>query len=157
MLVDAIRAEGFRLSKNRTALFWSLAFVPIISVAIGAVTQFVLKGSGDRQARVFALEAAGEQLLSALATYRPAMLSAYDTPNGPCSEPLEMLSLLYNAELTPVRLPYGDAGEMLPRRRVSFGTDTLELAATGESPRSLAAMISASMPFTSNDATWLRI
>ncbi len=45
MLVDAIRAEGFRLSKNRTALFWSLAFVPIISVAIGALTNFVLKGS----------------------------------------------------------------------------------------------------------------
>ena len=45
MLVDAIRAEGFRLSKNKTALFWSLAFVPIIAVAIGAVTNFVLKGS----------------------------------------------------------------------------------------------------------------
>lgn len=45
MLVDAIRAEGFRLSKNKTALFWSLMFVPIISLAIGAVTNFVLKGS----------------------------------------------------------------------------------------------------------------
>lgn len=45
MLVDAIRAEGFRLSRNRTALFWSLAFVPILSVAIGALTNFVLKGS----------------------------------------------------------------------------------------------------------------
>ena len=30
MLVDAIRAESYRLSKNRTALFWSLLFVPII-------------------------------------------------------------------------------------------------------------------------------
>ena len=54
MLVDAIRAEGFRLSKNKTALFWSLAFVPIIAVVIGAVTNFVLKGSetkilGDTQ------------------------------------------------------------------------------------------------------------
>lgn len=29
MLVDAIRAEGFRLSKNRTVVFWSLLFVPI--------------------------------------------------------------------------------------------------------------------------------
>lgn len=45
MLVDAIRAEGFRLSKNRTALFWSVVFVPIITVAIGAVTQFVLKAN----------------------------------------------------------------------------------------------------------------
>lgn len=55
MLADAIRAEGYRLSKNKTALFWSLAFVPIISVAIGALTNFVLKGSetkllGDTEA-----------------------------------------------------------------------------------------------------------
>ncbi len=45
MLVDAIRAEGFRLSKNRTALFWSVLFVPVITVAIGAVTQFVIKAN----------------------------------------------------------------------------------------------------------------
>lgn len=45
MLADAIRAEGYRLSKNRTALFWSLAFVPIVAVAIGALTNLVLKGS----------------------------------------------------------------------------------------------------------------
>tara|TARA_R110002167_G_scaffold17434_1_gene66603 strand:- start:1272 stop:2141 length:870 start_codon:yes stop_codon:yes gene_type:complete len=44
MLGDAIRAEGFRLSKNRTALFWSVVFVPILSVALGALTSFVLKG-----------------------------------------------------------------------------------------------------------------
>ena len=55
MLADAIRAEGYRLSKNRTALFWSLAFVPIIAMAIGALTSFVLKGSetkllGDEKA-----------------------------------------------------------------------------------------------------------
>ena len=48
MLVDAFRAEGFRLSKNRTALFWSVLFVPIITVAIGAVTQFVLKANMSR-------------------------------------------------------------------------------------------------------------
>lgn len=90
-----------------------------------------------------ALEAAGEQLMAALAAYRPAMLSVYDTAQGPCSEPLEMLALLYNADLAPVRLPYGDAGEVLPRRRVSFGADTLELAPTALSPRSLAAIVSA--------------
>ncbi|MBW8305203.1 MAG: ABC transporter permease [Brevundimonas sp.] len=55
MLVDAIRAEGFRLSKNRTTLFWSVLFVPIIATAIGALTNFALKGSqtkllGDEKA-----------------------------------------------------------------------------------------------------------
>ena len=45
MLADAIRAEGYRLSKNRTALFWSVVFVPIVAVAIGALTSVFLKGS----------------------------------------------------------------------------------------------------------------
>lgn len=48
MLVDAFRAEGFRLSKNRTALFWSVLFVPVITVAIGTATQFVLKANMSR-------------------------------------------------------------------------------------------------------------
>jgi ABC-2 type transport system permease protein len=50
MLADAIRAEGFRLSKNRTALFWSVLFVPLLTVAIGAVTQFVLKANVSKLA-----------------------------------------------------------------------------------------------------------
>ncbi len=45
MLVDAIRAEGFRLSKNRTTLFWSVLFVPLVTIAIGAITQFVIKAN----------------------------------------------------------------------------------------------------------------
>ena len=38
MLVDAIRAESYRLSKNRTALFWSLLFVPIVGLLISTAT-----------------------------------------------------------------------------------------------------------------------
>ncbi len=89
-----------------------------------------------------ALEAAGDQLMSGMASYGPRLLAVYDTPGGPCSEVLEFLSAIYNAELRPVRLPHGDAGEYLPYRRVSFGLDTLELGVTGEAPRALAAMIS---------------
>lgn len=48
MLVDAIRAEGFRLSKNRTAVFWSVVFVPVLSLAIAALTSFVLKGAQSK-------------------------------------------------------------------------------------------------------------
>ncbi|MBC7490833.1 MAG: VirB4 family type IV secretion/conjugal transfer ATPase, partial [Novosphingobium sp.] len=70
----------------------------------------------QRAIEVRALEAAGDQLLAALASYTPRLLSAYDTPNGPCSEVLEFLSALYNADLSPVRLPASDAGEYLPYR-----------------------------------------
>lgn len=89
-----------------------------------------------------ALEAAAEQLISGMASYGPRVLSVYDTPGGPCSEVLEFISAIYNAELRPVRLPHGDAGEYLPYRRVSFGLDTLELGATGEAPRAVASIVS---------------
>lgn len=45
MLADAIRAESYRLSRNRTALFWSLIFVPVMSVVLGAVGTAMVKGS----------------------------------------------------------------------------------------------------------------
>ena len=34
MLADAIRAESYRLSKNRTALFWSVLFVPVMGLIL---------------------------------------------------------------------------------------------------------------------------
>ncbi|MDQ1153877.1 hypothetical protein [Brevundimonas sp. SORGH_AS_0993] len=45
MLVDAIRAESYRLSKNRTALFWSLLFVPVIGLLISTATFIVAKAN----------------------------------------------------------------------------------------------------------------
>jgi ABC-2 type transport system permease protein len=45
MLADAIRAEGFRLAKNRTALLWSTLFVPVMGVIFGAVGVFIMKAS----------------------------------------------------------------------------------------------------------------
>lgn len=45
MIVDAIRAEGFRLSKSRTTWFWSVFFAPIVTLALGIVVMFVVKAS----------------------------------------------------------------------------------------------------------------
>lgn len=45
MLADAIRAENFRLWKNRTTLLWSTVFVPVMAVLFGAVGIFVMKAS----------------------------------------------------------------------------------------------------------------
>lgn len=45
MLADAIRAEGFRLLKNRTTLLWSTLFVPVMSVVFGAIGVFVVKAN----------------------------------------------------------------------------------------------------------------
>jgi type IV secretion system protein VirB4 len=95
-----------------------------------------------RATELRALDAASEQLLSALSQYDPRLLRVYETPNGACSETLEFLSALYNAELRPVRLPQGDVGDYLPYRRVSFGQETIELGGAGGTARSFAAMVS---------------
>jgi ABC-2 type transport system permease protein len=94
MLVDAIRAEGFRLSRNRTALFWSLAFVPILSVAIGALTSFVLKGS---ETRILGDEKMPEELKAALAGGTLDMADALVTAAGNLANPLVLLFVLIGA------------------------------------------------------------
>ncbi|THD63895.1 VirB4 family type IV secretion/conjugal transfer ATPase [Phenylobacterium sp.] len=88
------------------------------------------------------LDAARESLLAALAPYGARLLGVYDTPSGPCSEPLEFLSSLYNGAIRPVLLPRADLGEHIPYRRVSFGAEALELSRAGVLDRSFAALIS---------------
>ena len=109
----------------------------------------MVRGAGDAQEAAAALardqsalNAARDSLLSALEPYGPRLLGAYDGPQGLCSEPLEFLSLLFNGEMRPVRIPTADLGLYLPYRRVSFGADTIELAPTGQLGRAFGAMVS---------------
>jgi type IV secretion system protein VirB4 len=88
------------------------------------------------------LEAARDALFAALGNYEPRLLAVYETPNGPCSEPLEFLSGLYNGEIRPVLLPMQDAGAYLPYRRISFGQETIELGPAGRTGRSFVGMVS---------------
>ncbi|MFY0400906.1 VirB4 family type IV secretion/conjugal transfer ATPase [Brevundimonas naejangsanensis] len=88
------------------------------------------------------LAAGRDALLAALGEYEPRLLGVYDTAQGPCSEPLEFLSELYNGEQRPVQLPHQDLGAYLPYRRVSFGQETVELSAAGHLPRSFLGLVS---------------
>ena len=88
------------------------------------------------------LNAGRESLLAALAPYGARALSVYSTVNGPCSEPLEFISTLYNGELRPVLSPGSDLGNYLPYRRVSFGAESIEFGRAGKLARGFAAMIS---------------
>ena len=89
-----------------------------------------------------ALDRAREAVIASLSAYDPHLLSAYSSEDGPRSEPLEFLSCLFNADLRPVALPYGDLGHFIPGRRISFGRDAIELAPTGDLPRRFVAMVS---------------
>jgi type IV secretion system protein VirB4 len=89
-----------------------------------------------------ALNTARDSLLAALEPYGARLLGAYEGPQGLCSEPLEFLSLLFNGEMRPVRIPNADLGLYLPYRRVSFGADAVEFGKAGRLERSFAAMVS---------------
>ncbi|WP_420141361.1 VirB4 family type IV secretion/conjugal transfer ATPase [Sphingomonas sp.] len=82
-------------------------------------------------AELRALEAAATALLAALQPYGARALGGYDGASGPCSEPLELLSALYNGEMRPVRAPVDgvDLGHYLPYARLSFGLDAIETRA----------------------------
>jgi type IV secretion system protein VirB4 len=103
-------------------------------------------GSNEEEAEAVyelrALDAARDALLAALGNYGPRLLGIYQTPQGPCSEPLEFLSTLYNGEMRPVLLPMQDLGAYLPYRRVSFGQETVELGPAAPSPRSFLGIVS---------------
>ncbi len=89
-----------------------------------------------------ALDAASDALIAALSSYDPRRLSVYESDGGPRSEPLEFLSYLYNAEMRPAVLPFGDLGHHLPFRRASFGQDAFELGPAGASARKFGAIVS---------------
>ncbi|MDE1466113.1 VirB4 family type IV secretion/conjugal transfer ATPase [Aurantiacibacter sp. D1-12] len=103
--------------------------------------------SGQRKAALIAgemraLDNAREAMISALRQYDPHLLTCYDTPDGERSEPLEFLSYLYNADMRPVGVSQTDLGHHLPARRISFGTDTIELAKAGPLNRRFVALVS---------------
>lgn len=88
------------------------------------------------------LNQARDALVAALGNYEPRLLGVYETTQGPCSEPLEFLSYLFNGEMRPVLLPMQDIGDYLPYRRISFGQDTIELGRAGASPRQFVGLVS---------------
>ncbi|WP_242416503.1 VirB4 family type IV secretion/conjugal transfer ATPase [Sphingomonas panni] len=88
------------------------------------------------------LDNARDSLIAALGSYGPRLLGTYDTPDGPCSEPLEFLSDLLNGEMRPIRLPMQDIAGYLPWRRISFGQETVELGSAGARPRDFVGIVS---------------
>ena len=94
-----------------------------------------LDGDSDEvdPALIRELDAASQALLSSLEPYGARQLGCYKTREGLCSEPLELLSALYNGEMRPVLRPADDVdlGHHIPYRRLSFGLDTLELQGAG--------------------------
>lgn len=50
MLADAIRSESYRLLQNRSALFWSVLFVPIVGLALSITGSVLIKSKAEQLA-----------------------------------------------------------------------------------------------------------
>ena len=100
------------------------------------------KDAEPETADIRALDAAATALVAALETYGARQLGTYQGTGGLCSEPLEILSAIYNGEMRPVLLPpeETDLGHHIPYARVSFGLDAIETAQAGG--RNFAGMLS---------------
>src|SRR5207302_27321 len=87
------------------------------------------------------LDSATAALTAALQSYGVRILGTYETETGIYSEPLELLSALYNGETRPVLMPRPeqDLGQHIPYSRVSFGLDALEVR--GPSQRGFASIL----------------
>ncbi len=118
---------------------------------VGFVERLTKWGSGKRspeeklaeQARELReLDSARTNLLSSLSRYGPRVLERYQGANGICSEPLEILSALYNGEMQPLLEPTGDAGQYLPYKRISFGLDALHLKGASAETSRFGAIVS---------------
>src|SRR3954454_20207747 len=77
------------------------------------------------------LDSATAALSAALQSYGVRVLGTYENETGIYSEPLELLSALYNGEMRPVLMPRPEQalGQHIPYSRISFGLDTIEVRA----------------------------
>ena len=87
------------------------------------------------------LDSATAALSAALQSYGVRVLGTYENETGVYSEPLELLSALYNGEMRPVLLPRPDQdlGHHIPYSRISFGLDAIEIR--GPASRGFASML----------------
>ena len=89
-----------------------------------------------------ALNEAVSTLLSTLAPYQPKVLSLHETPRGLFSESLSFLSYLVNFEKTDVRVSDMAISDYLPKKRISFGKESLEIRGAAPKDIKLGAMLS---------------
>ena len=94
MLADAIRAENFRLWKNRTTLLWSTLFVPVLAVIFGAIGMFVMKAS---EARIAADTKMPPQVMELMASTPINLAAAITESAGKLDNPALLLFVLIGA------------------------------------------------------------
>lgn len=62
MLTDAVAAEAFKLQRNFRILFWGFLFIPLLALAAGLFSEFVLEGQLPPEARAASADLAQQGL-----------------------------------------------------------------------------------------------
>jgi len=93
MLADAFRAETYRLMRNRTVLFWSVLFVPLIGVVFGIIGNAVLKANSEK----LASQDMPPELMIAMAGGPVNLAAELVSAAGNVANPVALLFLLIGA------------------------------------------------------------
>lgn len=98
MLADAIRSEGYRFARNRMAVFWSVLFLPILTLAIGTMVQMITKARTAEMQRALPPELTAEG--GPLATAGPLDLGqSLVAQVGDFANPMVLLFVLIGAAI----------------------------------------------------------
>ncbi|MEM8820085.1 MAG: VirB4 family type IV secretion/conjugal transfer ATPase [Pseudomonadota bacterium] len=89
-----------------------------------------------------AIHDAVKKVQTNLGAYGVRRLGVVDRDGFQCSEPLSFLSYLVNLEMKDVRLPRMPLDAYLPRKRISFGKEVLELRGAAPGDVRLGALMS---------------
>jgi type IV secretion system protein VirB4 len=146
---DLDRAWRERLASRRlyvNDLYLTLIVRPLAGRARAAGRLLELMGVSPAQQHagwnLRDLQQARDALLAALEPYGPQLLGAYDMRSGLASEPLEFLGSILNGSPSPMLLPLGELAHSVARRRLSFGSDAIELGPMDGNDAEVAAILS---------------
>nr|MBI1231941.1 hypothetical protein [Cytophagales bacterium] len=89
-----------------------------------------------------ALKEAVSNIMTTLDPYKPEVLTLRETEDGVFSEGLAFLSYLINFEQSHVRPPQMSLDKYLPRKRISFGTESFEIRGAAHNDLKLGAILS---------------
>lgn len=76
MLADALTSEGFKFTRNRTAMFWSVFFLPLVTIVFGFVGAWVQKAQTARISEALTPPGGGEPMIDLSGAGSPMDLAA---------------------------------------------------------------------------------
>jgi type IV secretion system protein VirB4 len=130
MLAQKYRARLAYETLMVNEIYVSVVYRPVSGAGATAAAKLLARTSAERgndlADTIEVCEKLGQTLQASLARYEPERMSTYERGGRTCSQLLEFLGVLINAEWQPVPLPRAPVNEVLATTRPLFGSEVIE-------------------------------